>query len=1105
MKCRQCHHDNPQHALFCMKCGSALQRKCKSCGTVLPEKALYCMECGEKLESRDPTEDGRQHAREAKPERRQLTVMFCDLVDSSALSEKLDPEDLRDVLRRYQDTCHKIIRRFDGYIAQYLGDGLLVYFGYPQAHEDDALRAALTGLGIIEAISHINPHLQKKLAVRLAARIGIHTGLVVTGEVGQGLSREHLAVGDTPNIAARLQGKAAPNAVVVSAATYKLIEGYFTCRTSETILLKGFSEAIAICQIEHVSTARLRQDPVSRKLTPIVGREQESNLLFERWQRIHESMGQVVLISGDAGIGKSRLVKALEEHVAIDPQAWLTPCQCSPYHQNSALYPVIELLNGVVLQLAKDLDPHDKLIRLEGFFTQYGLVLSEVVPVFGNLLSLPYESKYPPSTLPPERQKQLIFETMLGILWEIANQQPLLLVMEDLHWADPTTLEFLDLLVNQIATSRIFLLFTYRPNFNPPWPPRSFITSLMLHRLTRDKSLELVRHLPGGKILPDHILEEILKKTDGVPLFLEELTKMVIESELLKEDARGYTNSSGRLPLTIPMTLQDSLMARLDRLGSAKELVQLCAIIGREFTSEMLLRVRPDDKEMIQQGLQKLVESELLYKRGVFPKATYVFKHALIQETAYRSMLKSTRRQYHLQIADMLVEHFPDQILSQPELIAYHYTQAENGKAAILYWQRAAQRAVERFANEEAIVHLTKARAILKNLPETSKRREKELELLLAIGPLFISIKGHAAREVELTYSRARTLCREIGQKAQLFQVLWGLWGFYVVRANHREAREVGAELLKLAQGQAATIYHIESHLALGGALFCLADFVPASEHLEKGASLYNPHEHSSFIPLFAADPGAFCSAWAAHPLWHIGYPDRALERSLEAIQRAEALAHPYSMALAFNYAAILHQFRRETESAFEKAEAAISICRENKFAYYIGWAMIIKGWSLAKQDDEKGVNEIKQGLKMLRDTGAKRSLPYYLCLLAETHGNGGRTQKGLQIISEGIVAAEEMEERWWEAELYRVKGDLMLQQSEANEEQAENHFRRALEVARKQQSQSLELRAANSLARLWKHQGKDGQARQLLFKIYDQLNEGFDTPDLREAQNLLQ
>ncbi len=816
MKCPTCHKNNPPDALFCMNCGKKLENKCTYCGAGLPDNALFCIKCGKKLIPESPSVDDTQQKIVFDAERRQLTVMFCDIVDSTALSEKLDPEDLRDVLRTYQDACQKIIRRFGGYIAQYLGDGLLVYFGYPQAHEDDAQRAVHTGLAVVEAIRRLNYSLQEQWKVELSVRVGIHTGLVVTGEVGEGETRENLAIGETPNIAARLQGKAKPNTVLVSTATYRLIAGFFACQETENLVLKGFSQPMDVCQIDRVSTARTRLDPQTTVLTPIVGREQETSLLFERWQRINEGMGQIVLLSGDAGIGKSRLVKALEEHVAQDPQAWLTPCQCSPYHQNSALYPVLDLLERYVLKYEPGDDPTEKLSRLEGFLVQYGFALPELIPVFCNLLSVPFDQKYSPSALSPERQKQLFFETMLGVLLEIASQQPLLLVIEDLHWADPSTLEFLNLLVDQIATTRIFALFTFRPNFNPPWVPRTYLTSLMLHRLTRQKSINMVQHIAGVKPLPAEVLEQILTKTDGVPLFVEELTKMVLESELISEEAEEYTLTGDFISLKIPATLQDSLMARLDRLTSAKELVQWCSILGREFSSQMLLAIYPRNEKTLQQELRRLVESELLFQRGVFPRATYIFKHALIQETAYQSMLINTRRRHHRKIADVLVKQFPELADAQPEILAHHYTEAGLKLEAISYWQQAGQRAVKRFANKEAIAHFTKGLELLGNLPKNAEHTRQELMLQIALGPLLSSLKGFAAPEVEAAYSRAFKICQQNGGAQLRFPALWGLWHFYLLKLELPKVVTLAEQLLSLAQTAKDHLFLSDAYRARG-------------------------------------------------------------------------------------------------------------------------------------------------------------------------------------------------------------------------------------------------------------------------------------------------
>jgi len=1084
MKCPMCHHNNPQDALFCMN-------------------------CGKKLAPKDSPIDDAQEEFDLNAERRQLTVMFCDLVGSSTLSEKLDPEDLREVIREYQETCNKVIRRFDGYVAQYLGDGLLVYFGYPQAHEDDAQRATRTGLAIIEAVNRLNPSLQKQWKLELSVRVGIHTGLVVTGTVGEGSTRENLAIGETPNIAARLQGEAEPNTVLVSAATYQLIESFFACQKPHNLVLKGFSQPLDVCRIDQVSTARILLDPVTRALTPIVGREHETGLLFERWQRINEGMGQVVLLSGDAGIGKSRLVKILEEHVAQDPQAWLMPCQCSAYHQNSAFYPVIDLLERPILQFEQDDGPTEKLSRLEGFLVQYGFVLPEVVPVFSDLLSIPLDRKYPPSALSPERQKQLIFETMLGVLLEVASRQPLLLVMEDLHWADPTTLEFLNLIVDQLATTRIFALFTFRPDFNPPWGPRAYLTNLMIHRLTRKKGADMVRHISGEKALPAEVLEQILIKTDGVPLFVEELTKMVLESGLLKEEEKEYTLTGRFLPLKIPVTLKDSLMARIDRLASAKELVQLSAILGREFSAEMLLAILPRSEEMLRQGLRQLIKSELLYQKGVFPKATYVFKHALIQETAYQSMLKNTRRRYHQQIAEVLVKRFPESAAARPEIIAHHYTEAGLGTEAISYWQQAGERAVERFANEEAIAHLTKGLDLLEDLPKNPERDQQELMLQVALGPPLSWLKGFAALEVETAYSRALSLSQQAGGTLLRFPALWGLWHFYVLRAEFPKAVTLAEQLISFTQTADNTVPLSDAYRARGQTFLLTGEFSQAKMYLEKGIVLDDGRQQRTYN---AEDPGVACRSFSAIAHWFLGYPDQALRRSHEAVTLAQELSHPFSLSAAHHFKALLHLFRRESRPSLEQAEAAMAIAAEQRFGFFIAFDTMLRGWALAEQgESEKGIFQMLQGLAAYRATGAEAHLPQWLAVLADSYGKLGQVQEGLDVLADAqILANKNNGERWFIAETLRIKGKLLMLgikdkvQDTVVYDEAETCFLQAIKLAQQQEAKSLELRAAVSLSRLWQRKGKKADAFGLLSKIYNWFEEGFDTPDLKAAKVLL-
>jgi class 3 adenylate cyclase len=653
-------------------------------------------------------------------ERRQLTVLFCDLVDSTVLASQLDPEDWREVVRAYQSTCAAVIQRYDGHIAQYLGDGLLVYFGYPQAHEDDAQRAVRAGLGMVEAMGQLNARLSQEQGVYLAMRLGIHTGLVVVGDVGGGVRHEQLALGETPNLAARLQGLAAPNTVVISAATVPLLGGFFACQSLGTPLLKGVAQPLEVYQVLYERTAHNRLEAVgSASLTPLVGRESEVALLRERWAQVKEGFGQVVLLSGEAGIGKSRLVQVLAEQVTAEPQAWLTPCQCSPYYQHTALYPLIELLEREVLRFDREESTEQKVSKLGGFIVQYDLPPAEAVPLFAALLSLPLTADYPALALAPEQQKQKTLHALVTILLKIAAQQPLLFVMEDLHWVDPSTLELLTLLVDQGPTTRIFALMTCRPDFHPPWTGRSHVTHVTLARLPRRQAAEMTRRVAHGKALPAEVVAQVAAKTDGVPLFVEELTKMVLESDLLQEREHCY-ELTGPLPaLAIPATLHDSLMARLDRLATVKALAQLGATLGREFAYELLQAVAPWDEGTLQQGLHQLVAAEFLYQRGVPPQATYVFKHALIQEAAYQSLLKSTRQQYHQRIAQVLAAQFPETAETQPELLAHHYTEAGLLAQAIPYWQQAGQRALERSAALEAVAHLTQGLAVLGTLPDT--------------------------------------------------------------------------------------------------------------------------------------------------------------------------------------------------------------------------------------------------------------------------------------------------------------------------------------------------------------------------------------------------
>ena len=765
--------------------------------------------------------------RAPEAERRQLTVLFCDLVDSTALASQLDPEDLREVVRAYQAACAEVIQRFDGHIAQYLGDGLLVYFGYPQAHEDDAQRAVRTGLGIVEAMDTLNRRLGPEKGVRLAVRVGIHTGLVVVGEMGGGGRQEQLALGDTPNIAARLQGLAAPDTVLVSAATQQLIQGYFTCHALGSQTLKGVATPLQVYQVMRATEVQHRCDvATTRGLTPLVGREHEVGLLRERWAQVQAGRGHIVVLSGEAGIGKSRLVQVVKDEI-IGATALRIEYRCSPYHQHSALYPVIAHLERA-LALRQDDTPEDKLRKLEEAIRSSPLPLAEVLPLLTALLLVPLPTSSPPLTLTPQQQKQKTLEALLTWLLVLTKQQPVLFVVEDLHWIDPSTLEFLTLLVDQGPTARLLTLLTCRPEFQPPWGLRTHLTPMALQRLPQPQVEVMIARVTGGKALPPEVGAQIVAKTDGVPLFVEELTKTVLESGLLQEREDRYTLTGPLPPLAIPTTLHDSLMARLDRLATVKALAQLGATLGREFSYALLQAVSPWDEGTVQQGLHQLVEAEFLYQRGLPPQATYLFKHALIQDAAYQSLLRSTRQRHHQHIAQVLEARFPELCETQPELLAHHYTAAGLTAQAIPYWQRAGERAIQRSANVEAISQLTTARALLSTLPDTPERAQQELDLHIALGIPLVLTKGHGASEVQTTYDRARELCRQLGDTPQLFSALLGLRRFYFMRGELRTAHELGEQLLRMAERLDDAGLLVRAYMMLAENLVYLGEFAHA-------------------------------------------------------------------------------------------------------------------------------------------------------------------------------------------------------------------------------------------------------------------------------------
>jgi class 3 adenylate cyclase/tetratricopeptide (TPR) repeat protein len=913
-------------------------------------------------------------------ERRQLTVMFCDLVESTSLSSQLDPEEYRDVVRAYQRVCSDIITRFDGHIAQLLGDGLLVYFGYPVAHEDDPHRAVRAGLGILAAMGDMNTHLQREKRIQLAIRTGIHTGLVVIGEMGEQGRREQLALGEVPNIASRIEGLAAPNTIAVSEATYRLVEGYFTCEALGEHTLRGVRQPLQVYRVLKASGVTSRLDIAqTRGLTPLVGREQEVGLLLERWAQVKSGQGQVVLLTGEAGIGKSRLVQVLKDHVANEPHIrW--ECRSSEYYQNTALFPLVDLFQRILRFEAHE-TPDAKLAKLEHALSQYRLPLEDSVPLFALLLSLPVpETRYPSLNLSPQRQRQKTLETIVAILLELAERQPVLFILEDLHWTDPSSLELLNLLIEQIPTTSILTLLTCRAHFQPPWHHRSYLTEITVNRLSHTQVEQIVARMTNGKALPQEVLVQIVEKTDGVPLFVEEMTKAILESGHLKEVDGCYEGIGSFATFAIPATLQDSLMARLDRLVTAKAVAQYAAVIGRQFSYELLQAVSQVDEVMLQHELGRLVEAEIMYQRGVLPQATYVFKHALIQDAAYESLLKSTRQSYHRRIAAVLVEQFPETAETQPELLAYHYTEAGLQESAVSYWHKAGQRAIERSAHVEAFVHLHKGLEILATRPDTRTRAQAELSLQVALGAALMVTRGPTAPEVERVYTRARTLVRQVGETPQLLHVLGGLRRFYWNRGDTQTARELAEQMLRLAQRTQDPIALPEASYALGLLLLNLGELTAAHTHLAQGMALSEHMENHTAVFLLgrtAVDQGRACGIRMAQVLWLLGYPDQGRHYLQRALHPQQEHLHPsYTQAHVLTFAGWVLQSYRDMASLRPQIRTLVQLCREHEITMFGVIGSIQQGWiSTMVEHDAQGIEQMRQGLAALRALGQKSNL----------------------------------------------------------------------------------------------------------------------------------
>jgi class 3 adenylate cyclase/predicted ATPase len=1046
--------------------------------------------------------------------RRQLTVLCCDLVDASRLANQFDPEDFRDLIQAYQAACTAVIQHYEGAMVQDHGTGFVAYFGYPVAQEDATSRAVHTGLDIVAALGTLNNRLACAKGIRLQVHLGIHTGLVVVGEHDTEGRHIQLAFGNTPHVASQIQALAAPDTVVISATAARLVQGLFVCR--EVVIPVDQESVIPepVMQVLGASDAQSRFEVArQRGLRPLVGREQELELMLKLWEQSRQGHGQGLLLCGEAGIGKSRLLEALRQQVESQTHNCKV-FRCVASAQQSALHPVIVYLQQH-FQWCCDEPPATQLTALEKMLQACDMPLPEHIPLFAMLLSIPLDASYARITVSPEQQRRKLLESVVTWLLQEAERQPGLVIWEDVHWADPSTLALLSLCLDQLPRAPFFTLCTYRPTFQPPWSSRSYLTSLMLNGLNCDQVTQMVAYATGGKPLPAEVLQEVIAKSDGVPLYVEEILKMMLESGLVCEAGEQYIRR-GPMPATaIPETLHDLLMARLDHLGAAREVAQLGAMLGREFPYELLRAVAPLEESVLQQRLEQLVAAEFLYQRGLPPRASYVFKHVLIQDAAYQSLLKSARRQYHSRIARVLSEQFPEMCNTQPELLAHHYTQAGHFMQAIPYWQQAGQYASQRSAYMEAINHLTQGLALIETLPASSARLQQELSLCITLGPVLMSLKGYGAPEVQAVYARARELCHQLEDNPQHFPVLWGLYSFYLVRAAYPTAHALAQQCLLMAQHADDPVLLLQAHLALGETLFWLGEVDSARTHLEHSLRLYDTQQHRPHAFLYGNNPAVVCHTYSALALWWRGYADQALAVMHNAVRLAQELAHPPSLAWALVCLALLHSLRREAQAVQAQAEAVMALSSREGFPFWSAVGTILQGWARVEQGrDAEGRLLMQQGLDAYQSTGAELGRPYFLALLAGACGKAAETEAGLQLLAEARLASERSGERISVPELYRLTGDLLsiprtttpeAKPDKQREGDAAAWVQQAFDMAHHQGAQLWKLRAAMSLSRLWQQQGKGDQARYLLAEVYDGLTEGFDTADLQDCKALLE
>ena len=1029
-------------------------------------------------------------------ERRQLTVMFCDLVGSTAMSARIDPEDMREVIGSYHRCCTTSIERNGGFVAKYMGDGVLAYFGYPQAHEHDAERAVQAGLAIVEAA----PKLVTSAGSPLHVRVGIATGMVVVGDlIGSGEAQERGVVGETPNLAARLQAIAELDTVVIAEGTRRLLGNLFELRDLGAKDLKGIAGPARAWAALRPSSAESRFEALhATGLTVLVGREEEFDLLLRRWSKAKGGEGQVVLFSGEAGIGKSRLTAALLERVASEPHTRLRYF-CSPQHTDSAFYPIVSQMERAA-GLAHDDLPRARLDKLDTLLAVTA-TSREDAALFAEMLSLPNDSRYPVRELDPRQRRQKTMEALIGHIEAASRQSAVLMILEDAHWADPSSLEAFGRLVDRIDRLRVLLFVTFRPEFSAPWVGRSHVTALTINRLAPREVTALIEQVAGDRPLPSHLLQDIIERADGIPLFVEEMTKAVLEAE--SEGAAEHTAASVPSPaLAVPASLHASLMARLDRLGPAsREAAQIGAVIGREFSYELMLGVSRQGEAMTRDALDRLVAAGLVLQHGVPPTAEYQFKHALVQDIAYGTLLRAPRKALHARIVEAVRARTPETVARAPEVLARHLMEAGEFDSAATYWLEAGRRAIAQSADNEAAAHLARGISALSGLPDTPERDRKELALQLALGPALLSNQGYG-NDVTTAYRRAVELAVRLGDDRSRFAAIWGLW--------ISEARHVGTvddprrhldQMVEIADGIGDPDLVLQAHHSAWTTWAHSGEFARSLEHNRKGMALYDPEKHRRHALVYGGhDPGVCGHGNRALAAWTLGYPDQAAQSARDGVALAETLDHMPSLLHSLWFSGTHYCLMRDFVAARDCGDRLLALGREHGLMLYQAIGGIVHGWALSQiRDGVNGLEELRSSFGRY-SAGIKTQLEVYRAGLVEAELRAGNFERA----SASLLGIETGGAKYWGAELLRLRGDMQRSGPHRDEAASERSYREALRVAQGQQAKSLELRAATSLARLWHDQGRRAEAHDLLAPLYGWFTEGFDTLDLKETKALL-